>query len=294
MIYDVVIIGAGAGGMTAAIYAKRAGYNVLIIEKNFMAGGQMLNTQDIENYPSYDSISGFELSERMFSQVVNLDVEIITDEVVNIIDGDVKTIDLASGKAIQTSTIIIATGTRHKELDVLRGHDNISYCATCDGAFYKDKRVLVVGGGNSAFEDALYLSNIAEQVVIVQRGDSFKADYILRKSVGKTSNILIKTNCELREYRDGVATIIDKTINLPFQVNADGIFVAIGTIPNTENFKKLGILHYDGYIPTDSSMESLVSGIYAIGDVRSNSTRQIVTAVGDGCVAVKALSKYLQ
>lgn len=288
MKFDVGIIGSGVAGMTAAIYLKRAGLKVVIFEKN-MPGGQLINNSEIENYPGFDKISGSDLALKILKQVKNLDILVKYEEVVEVSKD--KIITTLKGK-YACDYIIVATGRSPRKLDVLP-HDNnkgISYCAVCDGSLYKNKRVLVVGGGDSAFEGALYLSRIAKEVTILYRSE-VRSKNDLQKRVKDTSNIkLEKGNIkEIKRISDNTFEVYTDSSLLA----VDGIFVYIGMIPQNDFLKPLDILDDMGYVVVDNNYETQVDFIYAVGDSLKKDFYQIVMAESEGAyVALKIINDY--
>ncbi len=288
MKFDVGIIGSGVAGMTAAIYLKRAGLKVVIFEKN-MPGGQLINNSEIENYPGFDRISGSDLALKILKQVKNLDILVKYEEVVEVSKD--KIITTLKGK-YACDYIIVATGRSPRKLDVLP-HDNnkgISYCAVCDGSLYKNKRVLVVGGGDSAFEGALYLSRIAKEVTILYRSE-VRSKNDLQKRVKDTSNIkLEKGNIkEIKRISDNTFEVYTDSSLLA----VDGIFVYIGMIPQNDFLKPLDILDDMGYVVVDNNYETQVDFIYAVGDSLKKDFYQIVMAESEGAyVALKIINDY--
>ncbi|NMA05318.1 MAG: FAD-dependent oxidoreductase [Acholeplasmataceae bacterium] len=299
--YDVVVIGAGPAGITAGIYAKRANLNVVIIEKN-APGGQMINTGEIENYPGYAKIGGADLSMEMFNHSLSLNLEYIFGEVKEIKDGHIKEVIL-NNQVLKTKSIIIATGAVPRRLgieneDMLAGR-GISWCAICDGPFYKGKDVIIVGGGNSAVEEGTYLSTLANSVIFVQNLAEFTADKKAVEILLKRDNVKVFYNSVVKRFlvnedstfKGAEILINDKEVKT---LLADGAFIFIGLEPATKLFEDLGILDKYKYIITNELMETNKEGIYAIGDVRKKQIRQIVTATNDGAIAVQNLLNYLK
>lgn len=296
--YDVVIIGAGPAGLSAGIYASRAGAKTLIIEKNF-TGGQATETFEIENYPGFVKIGGFELMQEMEKQAISCGAEIKFDEIESV-DLTIKQIKLSGGEIIDAKSIIIASGATHTLLGV-DGEESLvgaglSYCATCDGAFFKGKPVAVVGGGNTAVGDALYLERFASKVYIIHRRNEFRATPILVERM-RDSATVIKTPCTVKAFeRDENGKLCgliieNKDTNTDEKIDVKGVFVAVGQSPNTETFdvekdKK-------GYIITDENMKTNVDGVFAVGDCRAKFLRQIVTAVSDGAIAGEQAALYI-
>ena len=299
--YDTIIIGAGPAGMTAALYAARSNLKVALLERG-IPGGQMNNTADIENYPGYANISGPELAEKMFEPLENLGVEHLFGLVEKIEDrGDFKEI-ITEDERFEAKTVIIASGANHRHLGVPGVEDynsrGVSYCAVCDGAFFRDEDLLVVGGGDSAVEEAIFLTRFAKSVTIVHRRDELRAQKVLQDRAF--------TNEKIRFVWDSVVESIHgderKVTGVTFknvktgevsQAEFGGIFIYVGLDPVSEFAADLGITDEAGWILTDHQMKTSVAGIYAVGDVRQKDLRQITTAVGDGATASQEAYKYL-
>lgn len=295
MIYDLVIIGGGPAGLSAAIYAARAGLNYILIEK-FYTGGQVANTYEIENYPGLSKLSGPELIEKFEQHANEQGLEIVTDEVLDV--SNKKSPFTIKGKKneYQALTIIIATGARPRLLDVPGEKEfsgrGVSYCATCDGAFYKDKTVAVLGSGNTAVEDALFLSKMCKKVYVITRSGAFKATTRkLVKSMDTRKNIekifhYQATNV-IGDNENGVTSLEMKNVktNESMTLQVNGIFVAIGVIPNSDFSKTKFRTDSLGYIDTYSHMETSVEGIFAAGDARNTPLKQVITAAADGAIA---------
>lgn len=287
-IYDVAVIGAGPAGMTAAIYACRAGKSVALFEKNF-PGGQMVNAHIIDNYPAEDGISGFDLAQKMFEQVTAAGADFINEEVTAITSrGDV-TLTTPSG-SYRAKTAVLATGTERLRLGI-PGEDRldgrgVSWCATCDGAFYRGKDVAVIGGGNSAVSEALYLSAICKSVHIIHRRDSYRAEASLAEKLRATKNITEHLECVPVEItgEDKVNGVILDKKGEKITLAVDGVFVAIGGRPEQ---KLIAGVEKDGagYIRTDNEMRTSLPRVFAAGDNISKQVRQIVTACSDGAIA---------
>ena len=293
--YDIIIIGCGVAGMTAALYAKRANKKVLVLEKNNY-GGKIINTIDIENYPGENHISGYDLATKLYNQITELGVEIKYEEVISISLGDsIKKIETKDNN-YTSSAIIIATGSRTRKLNIELEDKfigkGISYCATCDGSFYKDKDVCVVGGGNTALEEALYLSNIAKKVYLVHRRDKFRGDSLLVNKVIEKDNIEIIYNGNITKLK-GEEKLESIIIDDGIEIKVDGLFIAIGYDPNNDIFKNIVDLDENGYIISDELCHTNIDGIFVAGDNRSKSLRQLVTATSDGAVASSEAIKYL-
>lgn len=297
-IYDSVIIGAGPAGITAAVYLKRASLNAVVCEKNRAGAGAYAVTGKIENYPAFSEIDGFGLSEKFRSHALSLGVEFLNSEAVSVSHGDnVYTVSLKNSDSFPTRTVIFAAGTSYRKLDV-KGNDlkGISYCAHCDGAFYKNRVTAVIGGGNTALGDALYLSEISSRVYLIHRRDSFRADRSLQEKVRGKSNITIITNASVTEI---IGEKRVSGIKLSFgsggerSIDADGIFAAIGSVPNSKMAEKIAETDKNGYIVAGEDCVTSRRGFFAAGDVRTTPLRQIVTACADGANAALSAEKYL-
>lgn len=300
-IYDTVIIGGGPAGYTAAMYAARAGFDVVVIER-MSPGGQMALTGDIDNYPGFpDGIDGFTLGMNMQKGAERFGAETEYAEVTGVeLEGDVKQIHTKNGTVLGR-TVIIATGADPRRLGVDL-EDNfvgrgIHYCAHCDGRFYKGKKVIVIGGGNSAAEDALYLSRVAETVTVIHRRDSLRADKIYRDPLLRAENVEFIWNSNVVSLlTDGKITgvrVRDNARGEECDIMADGVFVSIGRVPATDMFRGKLDLDDAGYIISDESLITSVSGVFAAGDARTKALRQIVTAVSDGATAAHFAGEYL-
>lgn len=293
-IYDSIIIGAGISGMTAAIYLKRYNLNVLIIEKE-IPGGQISKASLIENYPGIKSTDGITFSTNLLNQIENLDLKINYEEVIEIKEEKDIKIVTTDNNEYKAKTIIIATGRRPRPLNI--GEEKyigkgLSYCATCDGMFYKDKEVIIVGGGNSALEESLYLSDICKKVIILNRSDKLKADKILLEKVQKRNNIEILYNEEIKEIKEENDKIIGIITKNNKEIKCEGIFVYIGLIPNAEKLKE--IKTENGYILVNNEQETNLKGIYAVGDVTKKSLYQLVTAASDGAIAANHIKNNIE
>ncbi len=297
--YDIIIIGAGPAGMTAAIYGKRALKSVLILEA-ITYGGQIINTLDIENYPVEAHISGFDFATKLYNQVIDLGAEIKYEKVTEIIDKNEYKEVMTSKNTYQAKTIIIATGADNRKLGLENESDlvgkGISYCATCDGNFFKKKDVAVVGGGNTALEDALYLSSIANKVYLIHRRDQFRGDQSVVEKLKEQDNVEFVYNSNVTKLiADETLTSIEvtnkdgSTKNIPVK----GLFIAIGKVPENENFKNLINVDEAGYIIADESCHTNIPGIFVAGDTRNKELRQLVTATADGAIAATEAVKYL-
>ena len=297
--YDIIIIGAGPAGLTAAIYASRANKKVLVLEaKNY--GGQIINTNDIENYPGIEHISGFDYATNLYNQVKSLGVEVVFEKATNIkLANNIKIVE-TTDHSYETQTINIATGADNRKL----GIDNedkfigkgISYCATCDGNFYKTKDVAVVGGGNTAIEDAEYLSDIVNKVYLIHRRDEFRADNSTVSKLQKRNNVEFILNSTVTKLNGEnfieSIEVTDKDNNKK-TIDVNCLFIAIGKIPENENFKEIIDMDDKGYIISAENCHTNIDGIFVAGDNRVKQLRQLVTATSDGAVAATEAIKYL-
>ncbi|WP_077613945.1 thioredoxin-disulfide reductase [Caenibacillus caldisaponilyticus] len=301
-IYDCIIAGAGPAGLTAAVYAARANLDTLIIERG-VPGGQMVNTEEVENFPGFESILGPELSEKMFQHAKKFGAEYMYGDIKEIRDGeDYKTV-IVGDKAYKALAVIVATGAEYKKLNVpgekeLSGR-GVSYCAVCDGAFFKDKKLIVVGGGDSACEEGVYLTKFASQVTIVHRRDKLRAQPILQERAKNNEKIDFIWNHTVKEIHEvngkvGKVTLVNTVDGSEREVEADGVFIYIGMLPLNDAVRNLGITNENGYIVTNERMETKIPGIFAAGDVREKELRQIVTATSDGAIAAQAAQVYIE
>lgn len=300
-IYDVIIIGAGPAGMTSSIYASRANLDVLMVEKKY-PGGQMLSTAEIENYTGYENITGPDLSEKMFEHSKKFGTDFVFGEIKKVkIENNIKILEI-SGKTYKAKSIIIATGTQARLLGIEGEKEftskGVSYCAVCDGAFFKEKNVVVIGGGDSAIEESLYLANLVNKVTVVHRRDELRAQKILQDRAFKKKNIEfcwdsipVKINGEKKVTGIEVKNVKTNEIK---KIEAEGIFIYIGMIPQTEVFKDLNILDEKGYVIADENMLTSVEGVFVAGDVRQKEIRQVVTATSDGAIAAQSAYKYIE
>lgn len=299
--YDIVILGAGAAGLTAAVYGARAGRKTCVIE-NAYAGGQFVVTAEIENMPGFKKISGYDLATIMLEQAMNAGAEIIYNEPVRYeLDGETKSVTLADGSVIKGKNIIIASGAKPRSLGlpdeeryIGRG---IHYCATCDGGFYKGKTVAVIGGGKTAISDAKYLAKLAKKIYIIHRRNTLRAKGAEIESIANLSNVEIIYNSVVNSIVSADKKLTGLNIkNVASgevkELKVDGVFMAIGLIPNSEPFKSLGInMTEQGYITVDSHRLTNKNNVYAIGDVTDKDLRQIVTAAADGAIASEWISE---
>ena len=298
---DVLIIGAGPAGLTAAIYARRAGLSATLLESN-MYGGQILTTPEVENYPSIKKIAGWELAENLYEQATALGAELVFDEVRGLEDlGDKKRV-LTIGGELEARTVIIANGAKRRKLEV-PGEDShlgmgVSYCATCDGAFFADKVAAVVGGGSTALEDALYLANLCSRVHLIHRREGFRGQQTLLDAVMAHDKIELHTNrVPVEVLGEGPVEAIrlrDTQTGEEETLPTNAVFVAIGLSPDNAMFAPLIQLDESGYILASEDCHTNVPGIYVAGDTRRKALRQIVTAASDGAIAATEASAYLQ
>ncbi|MCR5754092.1 MAG: FAD-dependent oxidoreductase [Acetatifactor sp.] len=297
--YDIIIVGAGPAGLTSAIYARRASKKVLVLEaKNY--GGQIINTLDIENYPVEAHISGFDFATKLYEQAKGLGAEIVFEKVVDIKDNGFTKEVVTDKNTYSCQALILATGSENRKLGLSNEEDligkGVSYCATCDGAFYRKKKVAVVGGGNTALEDALYLADIAEKVYLIHRRDSFRGEDATVNLLKEKSNVEFVYNSNVTELIAGdrlekiQVTNNDGSVR---EIEVNGVFVAVGRIPENQNFAKLIKLDQAGYIIAGEDCNTNVPGIFVAGDNRVKEVKQLVTATADGAVAATAAVKYI-
>lgn len=299
--YDTIIIGAGPAGMTAALYAARGNLKVGLLERG-IPGGQMNNTADIENYPGFAKISGPELADQMFQPLEGFGVEYIFGMVESIENqGDHKVVHTDSGD-FQAKTVVVATGSSHRQLGVPGEAEynsrGVSYCAVCDGAFFRGEDILVVGGGDSAVEEALFLTQMGKTVTIVHRRDELRAQKILQDRAFANEKIRFIWDTVVKEIKGDdrkVQSVVLENVKtgLVTEEAFGAVFIYVGLDAVSDFVKDLGITDENGWIPTDKEMKTSVEGIYAIGDIRQKDLRQITTAVGDGAVAGQQVYKYI-
>ena len=301
-IYDLAILGGGPAGITAAIYASRARLNTIWIDKNFAPGGQITATYEVDNYPGMPGISGMDLGEAFGEHARKLGLEPRREKILSLenISGDIKTIHTKKNE-YQARTIILAFGAEHRKLDI-PGEDDlgglgVSYCATCDGAFYKDRTAVVVGGGNAAAEDAVFLSGLCKKVYLVHRRDELRADKAIQEKVFSCENIeMVWESIPLEILgQDEVTGIKIRNVKTgeERELDTDGVFIAVGIVPNTTLVEDQLELDENGYICAGEEGITSAAGVFAAGDIRTKALRQVVTAVSDGANTVASVQKYL-
>ena len=301
-IYDVIIAGAGPAGMTAAVYTARANLSTLMIERG-VPGGQMADTADVENYPGFDHILGPDLSTKMFEHAKTFGAEYAYGDISEIVDGEEYKTVKAGSKEYKARAIIVATGAEYRKLGApgekeLTGR-GVSYCAVCDGAFFKNKELVVIGGGDSAVEEGAYLTRFASKVTIIHRRDKLRAQKILQDRAFANDKIEFVWNQTVKQINEkdgkvGSVTLVSTVDGSETEFNTDGVFVYIGMDPLTKAVVNLGITNEAGYIETNENMTTRVPGIFAAGDVRDKLLRQIVTATGDGSIAAQSAQIYIE
>lgn len=302
-IYDMVIIGGGPAGYTAALYSSRAGFDTVVLER-MSVGGQMTLTDVIDNYPGFpEGIDGFTLSMSMQQCAERFGAKTMYDEVVSVdLNSEVKEIETAFSGKLYAKTVVIATGANPRELGLENEEEllgaGVHYCAHCDGRFYKDKVAVVVGGGNSAVSDALYLSHLCKKVYLVHRRDVLRATKIYHDPIKKASNIEFCYNSVMSKIdtdngKVSSVTLIDTKTNIKREIECDGVFISIGRKPATEFLGGALELDINRYIVADESTKTNIDGVFAVGDVRTKVLRQVVTAVADGAVAAYFAEEYL-
>lgn len=300
-IFDMVIIGGGPAGYTAALYAARAGFDVVLLER-MSAGGQLALTDIVDNYPGFEEgIDGFTLGMKMQQSAERFGAKTEYSEVLSVdFSKDIKKVITTNGEFL-SKTVVIATGANPRKLGLAKEDEllgrGVHYCAHCDGRFYKDKTVVVVGGGNSAVSDALYLSRLAKKVYLVHRRDALRATKIYHEPLMKADNVEFVWNSILTDFivDDRVKAVSVKNVNdnAKSKILCDGVFISVGRVPETAAFKDAVLLDEVGYIVADETTRTNTEGVYAVGDVRTKALRQVVTAVSDGAVAVHFAEEYL-
>lgn len=300
MIYDLIIVGAGPAGLSAAVYGKRAGLNLLVIEKNYMSGGQILNTDEVDNYLGMPGINGFDLGMQFKEHADRLGAEFLEAEVTDIEEGRVKRVHTTEG-ILESYAVILAMGASHAHLNVpgeerLTGK-GVSYCATCDGAFFKEKTTAVVGGGDVALEDAAYLSRFCKKVYLIHRRDELRGAKILQKQLEKLENVEILYSHTVKEIcgEEMVEHLLLEDVKTGEEkvLEAEGIFIAVGILPGTDWLPARIERDEKGYLPAAEDCITSAEGIFAAGDIRTKSLRQIITAVADGANAAVSAGAYI-
>lgn len=299
MCYDILIVGAGPSGLTAAIYARRAGKTVLVLERDTF-GGQITFSPKLENYPGFAEISGNELAQRMLEQAMALGAEIDMDQVLAVRDGAVKTV-VGEARSYEAKTVIIAAGARHRRLHLPREEEfignGISFCAVCDGAFYRDRHVALVGGGNTALQEAVLLSEICECVTVVQNLPFLTGEQRLIEALAARPNVDYRYGTVVIGYEGGEAltalNLLQTESGTESRLAVDGAFLAIGTEPENAPFSAVAALDEQGYITADESCRTMSEGIFAAGDCRTKAYRQVATAISDGAAAALNACRYL-
>ncbi|MGN0544855.1 MAG: thioredoxin-disulfide reductase [Acutalibacteraceae bacterium] len=296
--FDIVIVGAGTAGLTAAIYALRAGKSVLVTEGESF-GGQITSSPRVENYPGIAHISGSEFADNLVSQAMELGASVELESVDKIVDGKIKTV-ITDSNSYSCKSVILATGARHRPLGVDGEEDlagrGVSYCAVCDGAFYRGKNVAVVGGGDSALQSALFLSSYCKSVTLIHRRSEFRGEKALVKKIGEKENIKLLLNTQVikligSDQLDGIKLATNN--EEPHSIPMDGLFIAVGQMPNNEQFRNVAALDDYGYIVADESCQTRTPGVFTAGDCRTKSVRQLTTAAADGSVAALAACSYI-
>ncbi len=298
--YDIIVIGAGPAGMTAALYAKRAGKDVLLMEKEY-PGGQIVNSPLVENYPALPGVSGADFAENLQKQVTELGVPFEYTEACSLEKKD-DVFVINGEEKLSAKAIVLATGVFHRGLNLPREEElvgmGISYCAVCDGAFYRGRDAIVIGGGDTALQDAVYLSGLCRTVYLIHRREAFRASAVLVEKARQRENIVFKTPCVPKEYVTnayGITGIVLENTKDGTQetLEADGIFLAVGLSPQNEFARSLVALTPEGYLEADENGFTSVPGLFAAGDCRAKKVRQLTTAVGDGAAAATAACDYL-
>ena len=300
MQYDIIILGSGPAGLSAAIYAQRARLSTLLIEEKPLSGGQILDTYEVDNYPGLPGITGFEMGQKFRAHADRLGAEVVNAQVLSVrLDGEKKIVTTQKG-VYEAKTLIIATGAKHRRLGI-PGEDKlvgmgVSYCATCDGAFFKGKTVAVVGGGDVALEDALFLARGSEKVYLVHRRDQFRGAKILQEKVKEASNIepvLDSVVTEIKGEGQVSSILLNSKNGESRELEVQGVFIAVGIEPNSSAVKDLVAQNAGGYIVAGEDTKTSVEGVFAAGDVRTKQLRQVLTAAADGANAVTSAEKYI-
>lgn len=298
---DVLVVGAGPGGLTAAQYASRANLKTVIVEQG-APGGELLNTADVENYPGFTKISGPELATKIYDSSMCFGAESVSGYVADIVCEGAYKIVTVGDTTYRAKAVIIATGATHRELGLesekrLNGK-GVSYCAVCDGFFFRNRDVVVVGGGDSAVEEGTFLTQFVNKVTLIHRRDQLRAQQILQDRLFANEKVEVIWNSEVKEIKgdQSVSSVLIENTETGEQseIPAEGVFIYVGMVPNSQMVAQLGVTNEEGWIVTNERMETTVPGLFAVGDVRLKHLRQIATAVGDGSIAGQAAYEYLQ
>lgn len=295
-ILDLIICGGGAAGLTSAVYAARSGLDFVLIDISSSMGSQITQTSDVDNYTGFEKVNGMELVMKFYEHANALNAPMINDEVQEISkENGIFTVRCAQGE-YKSRTVIYCSGASHRELGVKGEKEllgkGVGYCAVCDGFFYRNKTVVVVGGGNTAVTDALYLSKICKKVILVHRRDSLRAEKILTERLENAENVEIMFNSEVAEIL-GEKSADGVLLKSGEKVDCDGVFIAVGIVPRSDTVKNLAKLDNNGYIVADESGKTSLNGLFAAGDVRTKELRQIITACSDGANCVDSVNKFL-
>lgn len=295
-IYDSIIIGAGPAGLSAAIYLKRANIDVLVIEKGAF-GGKVNYTAVIDNYLGAEKAFGPDLAFKFYNHAIENDVEIVSDDIINVTKKDQLFVIQSNDEEYLAKTIIVASGTTDKKLDLANAnkfeHHGISYCAVCDGPLYKNKDVAVLGGGNSALEEALYLANVTSKVYLIHRRNAFRGDKKVIEQIENNPKIILKLSLTIEELI-GDKSLEQIKLNNGEVINVSALFPYIGQIPNTQFLSFTNLCNENGYIIVNNNMDTNVAGLFAAGDVTNQKLKQVVTATSDGAIAATSVIEYLR
>lgn len=298
--YDILIVGAGTAGLSAAIYGVRAGKSVLVLEAS-VYGGQIINTPEIENYPGIKHISGYEFATNLYEQAKDLGTEVKFEKVLEIKDEQSQKVVITDSNEYVAKTVILATGAKNRPLGLAKEEEligkGISYCATCDGGFYRGKAVAVNGGGNTALEDATFLTAYCSKVYVIHRRDSFRGEEKLLETLKSKENVEFVLNSNIislnaTEKLESI-TVENKETKEQRQIDIEGLFIAIGQIPENDIFKSLITLDQKGYIVGEENCKTNIEGIFVAGDTRTKAIRQLATAASDGAIAALAACEYI-
>lgn len=294
---DLLIAGGGAAGLTAAVYAARSGLDFLLVDIASSMGSQIASTDDVDNYTGFEKVNGFELVQKFYEHAKALNSPMTNDEVLLITKQDGIFCVKGAKAQYNAKAVVFCAGATHRELNVkgekeLLGH-GVGYCAVCDGFFYKGKTVIVVGGGNTAVTDALYLSKICKKVIVIHRRDTLRAEKSMIQKLNNAENVEIIFNAEVEKI-NGETKVSSVTLKDGRQINTDGVFIAVGIVPRSEAIKDIVQTDKSGYVIADESGKTSLDGLFVAGDVRTKELRQIITACSDGANAVNSVNKYLE